>query len=168
VNIGADVLIFVFGFHVVWKYARVSLIAILKGSGESPDYLIVGITLSWISQSLRSAASIVSRLSGFDMVWINSEVFGWIKLITIVAAICHVVPAGAIKENVPTASRFGVAGAFLVSIVLTVLILTYKPDPKPWIDTMPGWARDMFQTGAMQKQSPEGRRSMQATAGDPD
>lgn len=168
VNIAADILIFVFGLHVVWKYARVSLSAILSGSGESPDYLIVGITLSWVGQSFRAVGSIVSRLSGFDPVWLNSEFFGWIKLITIIAAICHVVPAGAIKENVPAASRFGVAGAFIVSVVLTVAVLAYKPDPKPWIDNMPGWARDMFHTGAFKPRSPEGRRSMEATADPPD
>lgn len=151
VNIALDTVIAVFGLHVVWKYARKSIIAIFQGSQASADYLIVGITLSWLGQAGRAAGSIVTRLSGFDPAWLNSEFFGWVKLITILAAVCHVVPAGAIRlhgrDSVPAPSRFGVAGAFFISIALIVFLLSVKPDLKPWIDIMPGWSRDMFNTG---------------------
>jgi hypothetical protein len=157
VNIALDTIITVFGLYVVIKYAWKSVLAILKGSRASADYLIVGITLSWAGQAGRAAGSIVTRLSGFDPVWLNSEFFGWIKLLTIVAAVCHVVPAGAIRENVPAPSRFGVAGAFFVSIGLIVLLLAYKPDLRPWIDVMPGWSRDTFNTGGLRKpEAPHG------------
>ena len=151
-NIGLDVIIGVLGLYVVTKYFRRSVVTILKGHGEAPDFLIVGVLLSWLSQSGRAVGSIITRLSGFDPTWLNSEFFGIVKLITIVAAVCHVVPAGAIrvggKESVPAPSKFGLAGAFIVSIVLIVILLTAKPDLRPWIDRMPNWSKDMFQTGS--------------------
>lgn len=151
VNIALDSIISVFGFYVVLKYARKSIIAILSGSGDSADYLIVGITLSWAGQALRAAGSIVTRLSAFDPAWLNSEFFGWIKLLTIMAAVCHVVPAGAIrrdgKESIPAPSRFGVAGAFAIAFTLIFVLLAYKPDLRPWIERMPGWSKDTFHTG---------------------
>lgn len=171
-NIGLDNIISVLGLYVVIKYMRRSVVSILTGAGDASDFLIVGVVLSWLGQSLRAIGSIVTRLSGFDPVWLNSEVWGVIKLVTIIAAVCHVVPAGAVHtddgESVPAPSRFGLAGAFLISIVLTILILNYKPNPKPWIDNMPGWARDMFQTGSFKPRSPESRRSMEAAAIPPD
>ncbi|GJE37865.1 hypothetical protein KHHGKMAE_1927 [Methylobacterium persicinum] len=152
INIGLDTIIGVLGIYVVFKYLRRSVITILTGSGDSSDFLIVGVLLSWLSQSGRAAGSIVTRLSGFDPAWLNSEYFGIVKVVTILAAVCHVVPAGAIKangrESVPAPSRFGLAAAFLLSFVMIFALLTYKPNLKPWIDSMPGWSKDMFQTGA--------------------
>lgn len=153
INIGLDVIIWVLGLYVVIKYARRSILTILKGTGDAPDFLVVGITLSWLSQSGRAAGSIVTRLSGFDPAWLNSEFFGFVKLLTIFAAVCHVVPAGAIQvkdgESVPRQSRFGLVGVFVIATGLTAAILVYKPDLKPWVDSMPAWSRDMFQTGAL-------------------
>lgn len=156
VNMGLDTIIGVLSLYVVFKYLRRSVLTILTGSGDSSDFLIVGVCLSWLSQSGRAAGSIVTRLSGFDPAWLNSEYFGIVKMITIVAAVCHVVPAGAIKangrESVPAPSRYGLAFTFLISFVLIFALLSYKPDLKPWVDKMPAWSRDMFQTG--QKASP--------------
>jgi hypothetical protein len=151
VNLGLDTIIGVLGLYVVFKYLRRSVLTILTGSGDSSDFLIVGVCLSWLSQSGRAAGSIVTRLSGFDPAWLNSEYFGIVKMITIVAAVCHVVPAGAIKangrESVPAPSRYGLAFAFLLSFALVFVLLAYKPDLKPWVDQMPAWSLDMFQTG---------------------
>lgn len=167
VNLALDTIISVLGLYVVLKYARQSIIAVFTGSGASPDYLLFGITLSWFAQAGRSLGSIVARLSSFDAVWLNSEYFGWVKIITVVAAIYHVVPAGAIKrdgkESIPAPSRFGLAGALGLSIVLTVLLLNYRPNLRPMIDQMPGWSRDMFQTGARQH-----GRALSAAAQPPD
>lgn len=150
-NLALDTVIAVFGIYVVIKYARRSIIAVITRSAKAADYLIVGITLSWLGQSGRAIGSIITRLSGFDLTWLNSEFFGWVKVITIAAAVCHVVPAGAIyrdgKESVPAPSRFGVAGAFVISLGLIFILLTYKPDLRPWIERMPGWSRDTFHTG---------------------
>lgn len=172
INIGLDTMIGVLGLYVVLKYLRRSVFTILNGGGDASDFLIVGVLLSWLGQALRAGGSIVTRLSGFDAVWINSEVWGWMKIITVIAAVCHVVPAGAIKangrESVPAPSRFGLAGAFFISFVLTIALLAAKPDPRPWIDRMPGWSRDMFNTGALKPQNRESRRSMEATAVPPD
>jgi hypothetical protein len=155
VNLALDTIITVFGLHVVSKYVRKSLVAIFEGSRSSADFLIVGITLSWLGQAGRAVGSIITRLSGFDPAWVNSEFFGLIKLVTIVAAICHVVPAGAIsrngKESVPAPSRFGLAGTFCVAVALVCILLNNKPDLKPWIDRMPNWSRDMFSTGSVLK-----------------
>lgn len=152
-NIGLDVVIWVLGLYVVLKYAKKSFVTIVRGTGESPDFLVVGITLSWLSQSGRAAGSIVTRLSGFDPAWLNSEFFGFVKMLTIFAAVCHVVPAGAIQidggESLPKKSRFGLATAFVIAASLTVFLLATKPNLKPYIDNMPGWSRDMFQTGAL-------------------
>lgn len=157
VNLGLDTIIGVLGLYVVFKYLRRSVITILTGSGDASDFLIVGVLLSWLSQSGRAAGSIVTRLSGFDPAWLNSEYFGIVKFITIVAAVCHVVPAGAIKangrESVPAPSRYGLGFTFLISFGLVFVLLAYKPDLKPWVDWMPAWSRDMFQTG--QKTTPE-------------
>lgn len=167
VNLALDTIVAVFGLHVISKYIRKSVVAIVQGSQSSADFLIVGITVSWGTQVGRALGSIVSRLSGFDPAWVNSEYFGLIKLATIVAAVCHVVPAGAIKSNgresVPAPSRYGLAGAFFISVCLVVAMLAYKPDLKPWINNMPHWSRDMFNTGSV-----ETGRAKHATAEPPD
>lgn len=157
VNICLDVIIWVLSLYVVLKYLTKSIGTIFTGGGQSPDFLVVGIFLSWLSQSGRAVGSMVTRLSGFDPTWLNGEFFGAIKVLTIFAAVCHVVPAGAIQieggESLPRQSRFGLAGAFLIALCLIVTLLVVKPDLKPWVERMPGWSRDMFQTGA--KLSPD-------------
>lgn len=152
-NIALDAIIWVLGLYVVIKYLHQSVLTILKGTAESPDFLVVGITLSWLSQAGRAVGSIISRLSGFDPAWLNGEFFGMIKMLTIFAAVCHVISAGAIqfddgRESLPRKSRYGLLLAFAIAICLTAVLLTYKPDLKPYIDSMPSWSKDMFQSGA--------------------
>lgn len=154
VNICLDAIIWVLGLYVVVKYLHQSVLTILKGTAESPDFLVVGITLSWLSQAARAVGSIISRLSGFDPTWLNGEFFGVIKMLTIFAAVCHVISAGAIqfddgRESLPRKSRYGLLLAFGLAIGLTVLLLAYKPNLRPWVERMPGWSKDMFNTGAM-------------------
>ena len=151
-NIFLDAIIWVLGLYVVIKYLHRSLITIFRGAGQSPDFLVVGIFLSWLSQSGRAAGSIVTRLSALDPSWLNGEYFGFIKLVAILAAVCHVISAGAIQfddgsESLPKRSRFGLAAAFIIAIGVAVSLLAMKPDLKPWIEIMPAWSKDLFQAG---------------------
>lgn len=152
-NIFLDAVIWVLGLYVVIKYLPRSVVTILRGHGSSADFLVVGIFLSWLSQSGRAAGSIITRLSSFDPAWLNGEYFGLVKLMTILAAVCHVISAGAIQfddgsESLPRRSRFGLAATFFVAITMGALLISFKPDMKPWVDRMPGWTRDLFQTGS--------------------
>lgn len=151
VNIALDAVIAVLSIYVVAKYTVKSALAIFSGEADSGSFLIVGVFLSWMTQSGRATGSIISRLSGFDPSWLNSEFFGWVKLATIFAAICHVVAAGAIrrdgKESVPAPSRYGLGITLVISFVVAAGLLAFKPNVKPLIDDMPGWSRDMFRTG---------------------
>lgn len=151
-NIFLDAIIWVLGLYVVIKYLPRSAVTIIKGHGSSADFLVVGIFLSWLSQSGRAAGSIVTRLSSFDPSWLNGEYFGLVKLLTILAAVCHVIAAGAIQfpdgsESLPRRSRYGLLVTFLVATLLGGILISQKPDLKPWIDRMPGWSKDLFHTG---------------------
>ena len=151
-NLFLDAIIWVLGLYVVLKYIHKSTLTIFQGTAESPDFLVVGVTISWLCQSGRSVGSIISRLSGFDPAWVNGEFFGAIKILTIFAAVCHVISAGAIPlgngESLPKKSRYGLAATFVIAISVAFYLLATKPDLRPWIDTMPNWSKDMFQTGA--------------------
>lgn len=151
VNIALDAVIAVLSIYVVAKYTVKSALAIFSGDADSGSFLIVGVFLSWMTQSGRATGSIISRLSGFDSAWVNSEFFGWVKLATIFAAICHVVAAGAIrrdgKESVPAPSRYGLGITLAISFAVAATLLAFKPNVKPMIDDLPNWSIDMFRTG---------------------
>ena len=153
VNIGLDAIICVLSLYVVAKYTVKSTLAIFSGEADSGSFLIVGVFLSWLTQSGRAAGSVVSRLSGFDPTWLNSEFFGWVKIATIFAAICHVVAAGAIqrdgKESVPAPSRHGLGVTLVVAFGLAAFLIAYKPDLRPVIDALPKWSIDTFRTGSI-------------------
>lgn len=151
VNVALDAIIAVLSLYVVAKYTVKSTLAIFSGEGDSGSFLIVGVFLSWLTQSGRAMGSIVSRLSGFDPSWLNSEFFGWIKILTIFAAVCHVVAAGAIqrdgKESVPAPSRYGLGIAFAIAFALAATLVAVKPNLRPFVDDLPTWSIDMFRTG---------------------
>jgi hypothetical protein len=153
VNIALDAIIFVLSLYVVLKYSVKSTLAIFSGEADSGSFLIVGVFLSWLTQSGRAAGSVVSRLSAFDPMWLNSEFFGWVKIFTIFAAICHVVAAGAIqrdgRESVPAPSRYGLGVTLIVAFSLAAALVTYKPNLRPAIESLPKWTIDTFRTGSL-------------------
>jgi hypothetical protein len=147
VNIAVDVLVGTFATMAVSYYIFAALKAVWTGSRANTDYLIVGIALSWISQDSLAWLRVVSRLSGFDPAFLNSEIFAPVKLLSVIAAVLHVIPKGAANGVVPRGNRSAVIVAFVVAVVLAGLILAIRPDPKPLIQMMPDWSRDIFRTG---------------------
>ncbi|GJE25369.1 hypothetical protein [Methylobacterium organophilum] len=105
--------------------------------------------MSWISQDGQAWLRVISRLSNFNPAFVNSEIFGLVKLVTVVAAVLHIVPKGAVNGVIPRGNTYSVVVAFLVAAVLAVGLLSWKPKPQPQIERMPGWTRDLFQTGAV-------------------
>lgn len=43
---------------------------------------------------------------------------------------------------------------FFTVAVLAVTVLVVRPDPKPMIERMPGWSRDLWRTGEAVQQGP--------------
>lgn len=149
VNIGVSVLVGTTATMVLCFYLMTAIKAIWTGSDRHTDYLIVGIVLSWISQDGQAWLSVAARLSGFSPILMNSELFAPLKLLSVVAAVLHVIPRGAADGVVPRSNKAAVFGFLGLAGFLAVLILVVKPDLSPWIDRMPGWSRDWFSTGAM-------------------
>lgn len=154
VNIAVDILVGVFATMAVSYYVAAALKAVWTGSRANTDYLIVGICLSWISQDSLAWLRVVSRLSGFDPAFLNSELFAPVKLLSVIAAVLHVIPKGAANGVVPRGNRSAVAVAFGVALVLAGVILTVRPDPRPLIQMMPDWSRDFFRTGSIKATTP--------------
>lgn len=149
INIAVDVLIGTFASMALFYYIGAAARAIWVGSRANTDYLIVGICLSWLSQDGQAWLRVISRLSGFDLVFTNSELFGPVKLLSVIAAVMHVIPKGAANGVVPQADKRAVAWSFAIAAVIASLILVVKPDPRPLIKMMPNWSRDAFHTGSL-------------------
>lgn len=147
INIAVDVLVGVMATMALVYYLGAAVRAVWTGSQANTDYLIVGITLSWLSQDGQAWMRVVARLSQFDPAFLNSELFAPLKLLSVVAAVLHVIPRGAANGVVPTGDRVAVGIALLVAAVLSVGILTLRPDPRPMIQNAPIWMKDLFQTG---------------------
>lgn len=146
-NIAVDILIGVMALVVLSFYVRAAFLAIWTGSEKNTDYLIVGIALSWMSQDGQAWLRAILRLSGFSQTFANSELFVPIKLLSVVAAVLHIVPKGAANGVVPRGNTYAVAVGLVVAAALVTATLIYKPDVHPLIDRMPAWTRDMFRTG---------------------
>lgn len=149
VNIAVDILVGTFATMALVYYIGAAAKAIWTGSRANTDYLIVGICLSWASQDGQAWLRVVSRLSGFDLAFTNSELFAPVKLLSVIAAILHVIPKGAADGVVPQGNKKSVLWSFAFAISLAGLVLFFKPDPRPWIKMMPSWSKDMFHTGAL-------------------
>lgn len=154
VNIAVDVLVGTFATMAVSYYIVAAIKAIWTGSRANTDYLIVGICLSWLSQDALAWLRVVTRLSGFDPAFLNSEIFAPVKLLSVIAAVLHVIPKGAANGVVPRGNRSAVMVTFGVAIALAGLILAVRPDPRPLIQIMPDWSRDMFRTGGAKATAP--------------
>lgn len=149
VNIAVDILIGVFATMALTYYIGAAARAIWVGSRANTDYLIVGICLSWMSQDGQAWLRVISRLSGFNLAFTNSELFGPVKLLSIIAAVLHVIPRGAANGVVPQGNKKAVIWSLIIAVTLVGLVLVVRPDPKPLIDMMPGWTRDAFHTGSL-------------------
>ncbi|MRI57472.1 hypothetical protein D8770_26600 [Methylobacterium sp. DB1607] len=148
-NIAVDILIGVMATVVLSFYIRAGILALWTGSRTNTDYLIVGIALSWLSQDGQAWLRTILRLSNFNPAFANSELFVPIKLLTVIAAVLHIVPKGAANGVVPRGNTYSVLVGFGIAAVLVFATLVYKPDVQPVIDRMPPWTRDLFRTGAV-------------------
>lgn len=149
-NIAVDTLLFVLGIVALAFYIGPASKALWRGSQDPTDYLIVGIALSWISQDIQAPLRVITRLTNFDPVWVNSEVFALAKLMSVVAAVLHIIPKDAIRGAIPKGNGYVVAASFMVAAGFAAFILVARPDPRPWIHNhMPWWSRDMFGTGVI-------------------
>lgn len=153
-NIAVDILIGVMAMVVLSFYIKAAWLALWTGSHTNTDYLIVGIALSWLSQDGQAWLRALLRLSNFNPAFANSEFFVPIKLLTVVAAVLHIVPKGAANGVVPKGNTMSVVFGFGVAAALVVGTLVIRPDVQPVIDRMPPWTRDLFRTGAVPSEPP--------------
>lgn len=149
-NIAVDVVLCVIAFMALCYYFVRSVVAVWTGSQAYVDYLIVAIALGWMSQSGQAGLRAVARLSGFDRTFTDSEIFGILKLASIVAALMHILPRGAANGQVPKSNRTVIVCGLIFAVVAAITVVAIHPDPKPLIDMMPMWSRDTFRTGANQ------------------
>lgn len=147
VNVAIGVLQGTMATMVLCYYFWWAIKAIWKKSQDREDYLIAGIVLAWISTDGQAWLSVVARLAKFPPEFVNSELFAPVKLISVVAAVLHVIPKGAANGVIPRGNKKAVSIFFGIAFVLATLILAFRPDPKPWIDRMPSWSKDTFRTG---------------------
>lgn len=132
---------------VLCYYIWAAIKAIFTGSSANVDFLIVGIVLSWISTDGQAALALLARLSNFPPTLMNSELFPPLKLLSVIAAILHVIPRGAADGVVPASNKASVAAFMVVSVVLATALVMTKPDPTNMINNAPQWMRDFWQTG---------------------
>lgn len=150
VNIVVGVLQAVMASMVLCYYIAAAIRAVVTGSSANTDFLIVGIVLSWISTDGQAILALLARLSGFPPALMNSELFAPLKLLSVIAAVLHVVPKGAANGVVPQGNKAAVAGFFVLAMMLATALVVTKPDPTFLIDRAPAWMRDFWETGALQ------------------
>lgn len=153
-NIGIDVLLTVMALSALTFYISAAIRAILTGSRIYIDYLIVAIALSWLSQGGQAALRVITRLSGFDPAFVNNELFGLFKLMSVIAAVLHILPRGAADGVVPKSNTATVLGSFMFAAVLAVTVVVTKPDPRPLIDQSLPWIGDWFRSGEIRVPHP--------------
>lgn len=146
-NIGIDVLLSVMSIAALTYYAGAAIRAILTSSRAYIDYLIVAIALSWLSQGGQAALRVIARLSKFDPAFVNNELFGILKLASVVAAVCHILPRGAADGVVPKSNTATVLSAFVIAAILAVVVVATKPDPRLFIERSRPYIGDWFRPG---------------------
>ncbi len=134
---------------VLFFYLPRAVYAICIASQDKQDYLIVGIVLGWLATDGQAWLTAIARLAGMPPTFLNSELFAIPKVIYIVAAVMHVIPRGAANGVIPRGNKAFAALCFAASVALSIVTLAVRPDPRPLIDMMPAWTRDVFQTGAL-------------------
>lgn len=134
---------------VLFFYLPRAIYAIWIASQDKQDYLIVGIVLGWLATDGQAWLTGVARLAGLPPAFMNSEFFAIPKVIYIVAAVMHVIPRGAANGVIPRGNKAFAAMCFAASVGLSIVTLAVRPDPRPLIDMMPAWTRDMFKTGSL-------------------
>lgn len=139
---------------VLCYYIVAAIKAVFTGSSKNVDFLIVGIVLSWISTDGQAALALLARLSGFPPALMNSELFPPLKLLSVIAAILHVIPRGAADGVVPKSNKATVVGFVLVSLILAAILVVAKPDPTNFINSTPPWMRDFWETGQVSADTP--------------
>lgn len=139
---------------VLCYYIVAAIKAVFTGSSKNVDFLIVGIVLSWISTDGQAALALLARLSGFPPALMNSELFPPLKLLSVIAAILHVIPRGAADGVVPKSNKATVVGFVLVSLILAAILVVAKPDPTEFINSTPPWMRDFWETGQVSGVTP--------------
>lgn len=150
VNLVVGVLQAVMATMVLCYYIAAAIRAVLVGSSANTDFLIVGIVLSWISTDGQAILALLARLSNFPPALMNSELFAPLKLLSVIAAVLHVVPKGAANGVVPQGNKAAVTGFLILAAILATALVVTKPDPTYMIDRAPAWMRDFWQTGALQ------------------
>lgn len=110
---------------IVVAYAPVARDALRNRLIDGAGILSIGIFASWSGALLARGGSIVWRLAGQPVEWLNSAAWGFHIAATCVGALCHLVAPEAVAGRVPTKHwiRIGilVAGAVLVVAGAAVL-----------------------------------------------
>lgn len=124
-----NIMVLALAAGIVVAYAPVAWMAFRKGALiDGADILSVGIFASWTGVFYARAGSILWRLSGQPVDWLNSGAWGFHIAFSCVGALCHLIAPEAVAGRVPTRQWIKI-GAFVALTVMLVAGLTVLVDP---------------------------------------
>jgi len=134
---------------VIYVYGRDAWVAVSTPDPKRSDFLIVGIVLSFMSHFGQSAYAIAYRLADAPAWLLNAEVIAPVVILSMVAGVLHVTAPESIEGTVPRRNRYAL-GAFVgLAVLMLGVLLTTRPDVRPWIDRARPYIGDFWHTGEM-------------------
>lgn len=120
-----NIMVLALSAGIVVAYAPVARDAFRYGLIDGANILSIGIFASWLGVLLARGGSIVWRLSGQPVDWLNSGWWGFHIALSCTGALCHLVAPEAVAGRVPTRQwiKIGVLVAITVMLVAGVTAL---------------------------------------------
>ncbi|MFC5421938.1 hypothetical protein ACFPOB_20460 [Bosea eneae] len=123
-----NIMVLALAAGIVVAYAPLAWMAFRKGGLiDGADILSVGIFASWAGVLYARSGSILWRLSGQPVDWLNSGAWGFHIAFSCVGALCHLIAPEAVAGRVPTRQWIKI-GALVALAVLVVAGLTVLVD----------------------------------------
>lgn len=121
-----NIMVLALSAGIVVAYAPVARDALRHGLIDGANILSVGIFASWLGVFIARGGSIVWRLAGQPVEWLNSGWWGIHIAMSCIGALCHLIAPEAVAGRVPTRHwiKIGllVAGAVLFFAGMALLI----------------------------------------------
>ena len=97
-----NVMVLALAVRIVVAYAPVVRDAMRHGLVDGANILSVGIFTSWLAVVIARGGSIIWRLAGQPVEWLNSAPWGVHIALSCVGALCHLIAPEAVAGRVPT------------------------------------------------------------------
>ncbi|WP_156410514.1 hypothetical protein [Bosea sp. Root381] len=97
-----NVMVLALAAGIVVAYAPVARDALRYGLIDGANILSIGIFASWLGVVVARGGSILWRLSGQPLEWLNSGWWGFHIALSCIGALCHLVAPEAVAGRVPT------------------------------------------------------------------